>query len=106
MNHKHRTRSRQTAHMRMAWATECIDDTSGLFHVTAGPTYSSAPLDHQLESRMREIRQSGSEGGGAPRGALPTPIFSAARYAGTGYPQDTQFRELYLGLARVLFRND
>jgi hypothetical protein len=23
---------------------------------------------------MREIRQSGSEGGGAPKGALPTPI--------------------------------
>jgi hypothetical protein len=30
-------------------------------------------VNHQLESRMREIRQSGSEGGGACV-ALPTPI--------------------------------
>jgi len=30
-------------------------------------------VNHQLESRMREIRQSGLEGGGAHK-ALPTPI--------------------------------
>ena len=30
--------------------------------------------NHQLESRMREIRLSGSEGGGAGQPALPTPI--------------------------------
>ena len=31
-------------------------------------------VNHQLESRMREIRQSGSEGGGAKQSSLPTPI--------------------------------
>jgi len=85
--------------MRMAWATECIDDTSGLFHGTAGPTYSSVRLDHQLESRMREIRQSGSEGGGAPRGALPTPIFPEARYAGQVYRR-RRLQEIDPGFSR------
>jgi hypothetical protein len=31
-------------------------------------------VNHRPESRMREIRQSGSEGGGAEQSALPTPI--------------------------------
>jgi len=34
-------------------------------------------VNHQPESRMREIRQSGSEGGGAEQSALPTPIHRA-----------------------------
>jgi hypothetical protein len=39
-------------------------------------------LNYQLESRMREIRQSGSEGGGAVNPALPTSINSPAQRAG------------------------
>ncbi|TVR17738.1 MAG: hypothetical protein EA401_00250, partial [Planctomycetota bacterium] len=36
---------------------------------------SSSPVEaQQLESRMREIRTYGSEGGVAPKGAIPTPI--------------------------------
>ena len=31
-------------------------------------------VNYQLESRMREIRLSGSEGGGANQSSLPTPI--------------------------------
>jgi hypothetical protein len=40
---------------------------------------------------MREIRTSGSEGGGG-RKASPYPYFSIARYAGYA---DTDFRALY-----------
>ena len=43
-------------------------DTSGLFHPVADLTYSSVN-GHRLESRMREIRLSGSEGGGALTGS-------------------------------------
>ena len=32
-------------------------------------------VNHQLESRMREIRQSGSEGGGAEANRLFLPLF-------------------------------
>jgi hypothetical protein len=38
------------------------------------PWSFSSCRTYQLESRMREIRQSGSEGGGAGEPALPTPI--------------------------------
>ena len=68
-----RTRSRLTNHMRMARATERFCDTSGLFHQRSDLTNSFArSLDHQLESRMREIRLSGSEGGGGSK-ASPYP---------------------------------
>ena len=48
--------------------------TSDFFHRDASPTCTRFPsaTDHQLESRMREIRPSGSEGGGG-REASPYP---------------------------------
>ena len=55
-------------HMRMAWATECIAARRVSF--TLLQTSRAHPsTDHRLESRMREIRLSGSEGGGALTGS-------------------------------------
>jgi hypothetical protein len=42
-------------------------------------------VNHQLESRMREIRQSGSEGG-AKLTFVPTPISAQAAFADYGAP--------------------
>ena len=47
--------------------------TSDFFHLRCeSHVYGCTRVDHQLESRMREIRQSGSEGGGG-REASPYP---------------------------------
>lgn len=55
-------------HMRVTQATECIAIRRVSF--TMSQTSRLHPsTDHQLESRMREIRLSGSEGGGALRGS-------------------------------------
>jgi hypothetical protein len=41
-------------------------------------------VNHQLESRMREIRQSGSEGGGANPIVSPYPYSARADRLGVG----------------------
>ena len=46
--------------------------TSDFFHLRCESHVYGCTRDHQLESRMREIRQSGSEGGGG-REASPYP---------------------------------
>ena len=53
----------------------------GLLSLEAAHVRSTSILDevnHQLESRMREIRQSGSEGGGAETNRLSLPLFGEA----------------------------
>jgi hypothetical protein len=60
---------------RWALVTERLSkrvSTSDFFHRDASPTCTHLPLHPPLESRMREIRQSGSEGGGG-REASPYP---------------------------------
>jgi hypothetical protein len=49
-----------------------VHGTSSLFSLYA---HQSLEVNHQLESRMREIRMSGSEGGGA--NSSPYPYISA-----------------------------
>ena len=59
-------------HMRMAWATECLAMRRISFTSLQISRIHPSLVVHRLESRMREIRLSGSEGGGARFGlSLP-----------------------------------
>ena len=55
--------------------------------------------NHQLESRMRETRLSGSEGGAAQQCAVPTPIGDLWQHCRTSYAaisDDASSRGLHL----------
>jgi hypothetical protein len=68
-------RERRSDHQRLAECFLCqarVESSEQPIRLGALLTSIPTRVNHQLESRMREIRPSGSEGGGAH--ALPTPI--------------------------------